>query len=44
MSENTPDENRNDGAEELKKDDEGAGVGFEDEPNTFEPEEDSQDE
>ena len=41
MSENTSDADRAaDGGEELKDDDQGAGIGFDDEPNTFEPEED----
>ena len=41
MTEGTPDEDRpTTGGEELKDDDQGAGIGFDDEANTFEPEED----
>lgn len=40
MSEGTPEDDRpTPSGEELKRDDEGAGVGFEDKPNTLEPEE-----
>lgn len=43
MSESTPDERRpTTGDETLEDDDQGAGIGFDDEPNTFEPEEDSE--
>ncbi len=40
MSEHTPNEDRpSTGGEELKNDDQGAGIGLDDEANTFEPEE-----
>lgn len=41
MSQSTPDEERpTTGGEKLKEDDQGAGIGLDDEPNTFELEED----
>lgn len=41
MSQSTPDEDRpTTGGEKLKDDDQGAGIGLDDEPNTFEIEED----
>lgn len=41
MSENIPDEDRpTTGGETLEDDDQGAGIGFDKESNTFEPEED----
>lgn len=43
MSEDTSDETRPTTSDEkLEDDDQGAGIGFEDKPNTFEPEEDSE--
>lgn len=40
MSESTSDKDRpTTSAEELKDDDQGAGIGFDEESNTFEPEE-----
>ncbi len=40
MSENTPEQDRPaTGGEKLEDDDQGAGIGFDDEANTLEPEE-----